>query len=269
MKDNQVFTLSVQSTLDELAILSIKSWLTLKYSVVIYSYEVIDETVYNLFKDENVEFKDASTILTYPSKFKNYSEIADYFRFSKLEQEGGIWLDTDLILLKRLPCNKIIISSERCKLYGSCSPKDRLKTPNIAVLKFPPLHEMCSYIVNKMEKHANTGINQKNESTSHLIRIFQRRVIKYRNAYWQNVVEPDVFCPINWSSVYDLWHCQDLKDENKFGMKQKNADYILNHSCGIHLWRSYYYDRGYNHTKWEHSLYNKIKNLVELSYEIR
>ena len=275
-EDNEVFTLWCQSKLDSFTILSIKSWLILGYKVKLYSYEVIHEADFNLFKNENVEFLDASTIVKCP-KFEHYAEIADYFRFSKLEQEGGIWIDSDLILLRRIPPSDIIISSERCKQAGAFVPKNRAKTPNIGLLKFPPLHPLISYTVTQIEKRLETGIAHVNNNNNNLMKIFQRRVVKFRNIYWNHVVKADDYCPINWSYVYPMYHKPDLVETPKFGaansfkfgMVQNNLDYILKNSIAIHCWRNIYNIKGYKDSLTDDCVFSKIKNIIELNYEIK
>jgi len=277
--DNEVFTLWCQSKLDDFTILSIKSWLTVGYKVKLYSYESIDKSSRIIFEGQDVEFLNANHILqeSMVTSCEHYANIADYFRFSRLEQEGGIWLDSDLVLLKRLPNSAIIISSERCKAIGAFVPKNRDKTPNIGCLKFPPLHPLISYTVTQIEKRLLVGTKEVNNNNNSLMKIFQRRVVKFKHIYWNHVTEPNVYCPINWSYVKEMYHKPDLvidpllglKESFKFGMVQYPINDILERSVGIHLWRNIYNNKGYNETITPDCVFNRIKKLVELNYETK
>lgn len=276
INNNTIFTLWVEGKLDDLTITSIKSWINLGYSIELFMYGAPEESDWLLFKDA-VQFLDASQVVEKPD-CGFYAEMADNFRFNKLLKEGGTWIDSDLILLKRLPEEQeIIISSERCKKFGAYSPKGRDKTPNIGVIRFPAKHPLMVHSVKICKKRIANGIKENNNSNNALMKIFQDKIYKHKELYWDLVSEPDVYCPINWSYSKELYTSDDTYiipkfgtgAGFKFGMEQKTLSWILDNSTGIHLWRNLFHTRNYRKLITENCVYNQLKQMVESRYKSR
>ena len=268
MNKNIVFTMWVEGPLDYFTKLSIKSWCRLGYDVHLYKYadfEVdADELPY-------IDVFDANDIVKKPN-LTSYQEIADYFRFYKLLYHGGTWLDSDLILLKRLPQEDVIISSEHCKIYGSYAPKGRTFTPNIGVLRFPKHHSVMVKTVILIKRMVKKGYTT-NTNNNSLMKKFQKLVL---SDYRFLVSPPELYCPISWAYVNELYTEEDLwtstnsneKPHLKYGINQRQIDSILNSSYGIHLWRNLYITKGLKEKEIEGSTLSKIINHIDKSGDL-
>ena len=270
MNKNILFTLWVDGELDYHSKICIKSWIRLGYEVIVYKYEDIEleQQKYPL-----VVFKDAREFADKPP-FEKPQEIADYFRFKKLLKDGGTWLDSDELLIKRLPDDDIIISSEHCKQTGTHVPKNRTKTPNIGVLRFPPSHPLVAATVKKYDRSVTKILKEGfefnvNNNNNHLMKKFQDIVLK---SYRHLVSEPEVYCPISWAYSKDMYEQPDLwiqpkftKDppHQKFGINQKQLQPILNTAVGIHMWRNLYKHRGYCDRPIDGSVFDQLCKMVE------
>ena len=258
---NVIFTFWCDGPLDDFSKLCIKSWCRLGYDVHLYKYDdfKIDETempflsVYDA--NEIVEKPDLNTV----------QEIADYFRFIKLYKHGGTWIDSDLLLLKRLPTDDTIISSEHCKLFGSYSPKDRKLTPNIGVLRFKAAHPVMTKTVVAINRLIKKKYNS-NSNNNSLMKKFQKVVLK---EYRDLVSHPNDYCGISWAYVKELYIKADLIDfsksanpHKKFGIDQQNIDYLLSNSYGIHLWRNLYKTKNIKEQEIENSTFQKIIDYI-------
>jgi len=267
MNKNIVFTMWVEGPLDYFTKLSIKSWCRLGYDVHLYKYadfEVdADELPY-------IDVFDASEIVKKPN-LSSYQEIADYFRFYKLLKLGGTWLDSDLILLKRLPQEDVIISSEHCKIYGSYAPKGRTFTPNIGVLRFNRCHPVMVKTVVAINRMVKKGYTT-NTNNNSIMKKFQKLVLE---DYRFLVSPPELYCPISWAYVNELYTKEDLIDTSKcekphlkYGINQRQIDSILNSSYGIHLWRNLYLTKGLKEKEIENSTLSKIINYINKAGDI-
>jgi len=249
----ELFTLWIQSGLDEFTKLCIKSWLRLDYHVKLYCYE--EPIGLDLIEFPNVEWLDASDIVPMPP-IDNYASIADYFRFYYLKNYGGTWIDSDELLLRHLPESEIIISSEASKLIGAYKTKDRIFSPNIGVLRFPKNHIIMEKTLERVEKAINRGIKN-NSNYNSLMKIFQKIIIK---DYLHLVSDYNEYCPINWSYAKELYTQSDIISTNKHGIVQNNMEWILINSIGIHLWRNIYKNK--NLTPLKNCVFLKLKRMI-------
>ncbi|ERP31511.1 glycosyltransferase [Chitinivibrio alkaliphilus] len=121
--------------------LCIKSYLALGYEFKLYIYD----TVQNI--PENTTICDAKTILPedaiFTSRTGSVALFADWFRWKLLYEQGGIWVDMDLIGLKRFKKTPDIQFG--CEEFG---------VPSIGYLKFPKKHALPRFMVNACE-HPN------------------------------------------------------------------------------------------------------------------
>jgi len=254
---NKVFTLWVEGLLDEWTRLSIKSWLKLGYEVDLFMYSEPEALDVADFPDVN--FLDAADYVAKPP-IQNYAEIADYFRFNYLFCEGGTWLDSDLVLIKRLPEDEIIISSEHAR-FGSFQPIGRDFSCNIGVLRFPPYSFILLDVITKVAAAINRDIKQ-NTNRNSLMRIFQK--IIHKN-HLDLVSPPNHYCPISWAYTKELYTQPDIKNVGKYSIKQQNMDWIMDNSYGIHLWRNLAKTKDYFSSKRNNSVYNILKNYILLN----
>ena len=259
----EVFTLWLGDT-NPICRLCISSWLKLGYTVKIYvDLQNLDKFFSNEMKLSNVILIDYKTILDLP--LDNLLQFTDYFRFKRLMEEGGIWLDADMFLLKPIPNNNIIISSERTQQSGAFKSSIK-EIPNIGCLKFPPNDPLMVHCVNKIKNSKSLSKKiQKN------MFIFQR-AIRFNNdfTHYKEYVTPAVeYCPINYDNVKNIYN-----DEPFVSKYKKEITYfpkILETSTGIHLWENlslnkYKIDFNNIHPQ---SVFNKLKNIVnEYDYSI-
>jgi len=154
-----------------------------------------------------------------------------------LEKYGGTWLDSDMFLVKRLPHDKIIISSEHSLQSGAFKSKSNLK-PNIGVLRFPPNNPFVKAVVKKLmpttkedEKSAKS-VNQTSKMLK-FINMLKTKKWSHMNEY---VAEPEVYCPVPWFFAKELFNTDLLEVVNdKYNVAFNN---ISDQTRAIHLWEN-------------------------------
>ena len=112
-----IFTLWLGKT-NPICRLCLKSWLQFYTKIVIYvDFNNIDP----FLGGGEYELRNYKDVLDV--SIDNLLQFTDFFRFTRLLNEGGTWLDADMYLLKLLPDDKIIISSERTNQTGAYKNK--------------------------------------------------------------------------------------------------------------------------------------------------
>ncbi len=227
-KPMRVQTLWIGDELNELAELSIKSWLDLGYHVDLYTDCWKED---NVLQDTRIKQIDAREIWD----FDDIGEIlpfSDLWRFKLLYQKGGVWLDADMVLLDQLPYDKILISSE----YTMKSGAFKSKLPyvcNIGALRFSRHDKILKRIIKKIEDKTKGATFCDN------MFIF-RRVIKNCD-YSQYVKDPSMFCGINWWDAKEMYYDEEYK--MKYSVEPLSNKVILQHSIGTHLWNNFTYNK--------------------------
>lgn len=159
MDKNEIFTLWISdnddNNLSQLAHLSLKSFLLCNYDVILYTYNNIGNVPNGVCIRDANEILDKSKIFRYKDGFKTYSGFANLFRYKRLYEYGGTWLDLDVLLIKRLSNEDIIICSQ--------TQEDIYSSPNNAMLRFPAKDPLIKTMLDYSEKrgsdvnHAETG----------------------------------------------------------------------------------------------------------------
>ena len=256
--NNTLSCLWIQPLLDDISILCIKSWVKLGYHVEIYTYSDIGKfKCYNkVWGNMSITVLDANTIL---QKTEDDSlPLSDLFRFTLLsKQEKTVWLDTDLFLLKRLSDGNFV-SSEHSNQTGAFKTKDRTKTANIGCISQSEKIIDWQKIIDK----CNNSNKKQNSNNNNFMKIYQKEI---HGNHFNIIAEPNAFCPIAWCYSKELYTEPDIIG-TKFGIAQKNLEWILENSVGIHLWRNLYRTKKYKIK--EDSVYNKLKELVTTQYKI-
>lgn len=174
---NEIFTLwiSEDEYLPELPLLSLKSMVLMNHDVVLYTYNHIKNVPAGVIVKDANEIYDKSMIFKYKKgRHKSYSGFANMFRLKRLYEQGGTWVDLDIILIKNLNDvydDDIIICSEPHKdSYIHC---------NNAILRFPKKDPFIKHMFDFAEergKDVNHG-----ETGPHLItkEIFKRDFTSY------------------------------------------------------------------------------------------
>tara|TARA_R110000765_G_scaffold294202_1_gene389440 strand:- start:1370 stop:2833 length:1464 start_codon:yes stop_codon:yes gene_type:complete len=245
-------SLWIGENLNELTELCIESWLKLDYQVILYIDKLNTPKRWdNYIQKGQLQFLQASTIMQYNNK-EEILPFSDLFRYKLLFSEGGTWCDTDMFLLKRLPNDIQIISSEFTMQSGAFK-SDLFFKANIGVLRFEKHSPILEYVINKIEK------SKKVHSGTDRMLIFTKYVMK--NCYL-DVSPPSMYCPTAW------WSCEEQYDNQpystKYNVEPLSNEYILEHSHGVHLWHSLTSNKhkiDFN-TIPEYSLFSKLYNIV-------
>tara|TARA_R110001632_G_scaffold64838_2_gene153956 strand:+ start:1141 stop:2658 length:1518 start_codon:yes stop_codon:yes gene_type:complete len=226
-------TLWIKNPLNELAILSIKSWLRQGYLVDLYTD--LDHLQYVFLKNNKITIKDPNTICSYTNN--DILAYSDYWRYNLLLKLGTIWIDADMVLLDQIPNRDIIISSEAT--FQSGAFKSLLpNVPNIGLLKFNTdlgrdfLQEVIDNIYLKVEQSVFTD-NMK---------IFRTKLKKkkYKELY-DSVLPYYACCGVSWWNTAELYY--DKNYSTKYSVIPIENDYIINNSISVHLWNNFTYNK--------------------------
>lgn len=230
-------TLWIGKQLNELSLLSIKSWIKNGYNVDLYIDSDLFE--FDLFPKnlrDYVTFCQAKDIMDY-NTIDDILPLSDLWRYQLLiKRPNSIWIDADMVLLDRLPLNKeCIISSEHSFQSGAYKSKDT-KKPNIGILKLGSQHnEILKDLVKKNRLYTDY------EFTDLMIK-FQKLLkttkYKYLNKY---VAEPSLYCPVPWWNADEIYYNKTYR--TKYNVKVQTNEDILNNSIGIHMWNNFTYNK--------------------------
>ena len=218
-----------------------QTWLRLGYEVNLWCYETkkIDGI------PEAVIQRDASEIIANPKAllFNNSTHwkkdsvavlpLSDVFRFALLKKYGGLWLDLDLPLVKRIPDSLLeadyCFSSEATMRTGFRKSKEAQKM-NIGVVWVKhPESEFCSLVV------ASTLLKlQSSDHTPWSGMSAAQDAAKRLNLL--HFVQPwTVFCPLPWWSLQEAVSQEQLR--SLYGVKAELYQELPQDCIGVHLWR--------------------------------
>ena len=223
-----VQSLWVGDELTDLEIYSIKSFINVGHIFHLYTYNKIK----NLPKSRKLKIKDANTIIKKNELFdfkKSYLPFADLFRYKLLYENGGYWVDLDMIEIKKLDFKEpYIFSSEKTIQKGAYKNVNHKELANIGVLKAPKkspfykeLYEEC------LEK-------SKISENIQYMRIMRKILEQYK---FQKYVKPaKFFCPLDW------WHTKDafypVCCKSKYDVSGYTPKSLFKQPYTIHMWRS-------------------------------
>ena len=255
---NTISALWIQDTLDNFSNICISSWLTLDYSVNLYTYNNIShfKLLNKICFNEKITVLDANLIMVKPDKAN--LPLSDLFRFTLLSKKDEcVWCDTDIFLLRRLPEGDYV-SSEHSLQSGAFMTKNRTKTANIGVIAQTKKIIDWEKIITKCGKSKK----EQNSNNNNFMKIYQKEV---HEKHWDMVKEPDDFCAISWPYSKELYNEKDIVG-TKYGIDQKRVEWIFQNSIGIHLWRNLFTTKKY---KIEcNSVFSQIMKYHELKYKI-
>ena len=237
--------------LNELSELALMSWLRLDYTVELYIDKLnVPKYMAKYMKTEQLKLLDCNLILKY-SKNLPICPYSDLFRY-KLLSQGATWVDMDLVLLKRIPNDSIIVSSEHTLQSGAFKSKETF-TSNIGLLRFPPGHQLINKVINKIESKImpSTGTDNMN--------IFKKLLTKYTEI---PISPPEAYCPIPWWHTKELYYADSY--EIKYSVETPNNKLVLDDCIGIHMWNTITYNKHLIEFDKIHkqSLYTMIYNLI-------
>lgn len=246
----EVFTLWIGEEIPYLQELAIISWIRVGYRVVLYTNFCKSLIKTKLLKNYEyyIVLKNTNDILPYNNQA--ILPYADLFRYKVLYQEGGIWLDSDLILLKRLPNKDIIISSEHTFQSGAYKSK-LTKTPNIGCLKFFKENALIKKVIDTIEQKI------KNPAWKENMNLFKKEIVKSN----YETEDPDMFCPVPWWNATCITN--DKEYPTKYAVPPMQKDLILRNATGIHCWDSILKKKNINLQESEfNSLFEILENIL-------
>ena len=210
------------------------SWLKQGYCVSVYCSNIIKENLNESLKEfinTKLFFKNALKIM----EFKNNDEIlplSDLWRYKMLYEMGGIWIDSDMILLDQLPNKDCIITSEHTLQAGGRKSK-MLYKPNIGILKFEKGNELLGKTIARIEKNM---IIDKPQYTDNM-RTFTAE-LKKRPEYDKYIVMPNDTCSVPFWNFKELYLPLD-EYSVKYSVSPLNKTDILNNSFALHCWENF------------------------------
>ena len=239
VNENEVFTIWVNGSPSNLVLNCWKSWVLLGYKVVIYVDDAFGKTWKlppQLCSRISIKHLRSLAIVSFDYNEGKLLHFIDLSRFIILSKYGGTFLDSDMFLIKRLPTDKIIISSEHTLKSGAFKSKVDRK-PNIGCLRFCPGHPFTKAVVEKMTPTTKEDLNDNINQTSKMLKFIKMLKTKkwsYLNEY---VVEPQMFCPIPWCFAKELYMSDKFTDfKPKYGLE---FNYTDDNTCGIHMWNNF------------------------------
>ena len=256
--NNEIFTLWIGPP-NELMTLCINSWMNLGYNLLLYCDDDNEEELYRLFYNHKDKIKIKNhTIVPFNDEITNIQAQSDIWRFKYLYLFGGTWLDADMYLLKRLPNEPNIISSEHTCQTGAYKTVGYTKIPNIGVLRLPSSHPL-------MEKSLKQTIKWNDKSRCNKFMLKYQKILRANEEWMKYVAEPDVYCPVSWCNAKELYYGNIIKSD-KYGIKQLGKFDIINDSIGVHLWNNFTYNKHKINFNKIHpgSLFNELREWSKL-----
>ena len=253
-KRDIIKSLWIGSYLNNLSELSLMSWLRLDYQVELYIDTLnLPKYMDKYRKSGQLVFKGIKEIMSYHVG-EEILPYSDLFRYKLLHKTGGTWCDMDMVLLKRLPNDELIISSEHT--FQSGAFKSHLTyVPNIGVLRFPKGDQFLENLIFKIEHTFKPAEFCDN------MNIF-RKMLKKNNYYFDIVSYPNEYCPIPWWNCKEIYYDSEYKI--KYDVKHLDNKDILSTSIGIHLWNNFTHNKhdiDFNMIN-PHSLYQRLYKII-------
>ena len=128
------------------------------HDVKLYTYSFLTNVPKGVEVLDANSILDKSKIFKYNNKFKTYSGFANWFRFKRMYEYGGTWLDLDILLIKNV--NDVVADE-----IAICSEPGwyNYVLPNNAFMRFPKGDKLIKKMLEFAEnigsnaKHAQTG----------------------------------------------------------------------------------------------------------------
>ncbi|UXE67962.1 MAG: hypothetical protein KA713_05050 [Chryseotalea sp. WA131a] len=227
---NKIQSLWIGDSLSPIEILSINSFIKNQYQFDLYCYDPISNV------PAGVNLKDANEIIPREEVFiahNSYAIFADYFRSLLLYHNGGTWVDTDVVCLRRFDFdeNEVIIGYQE-EGEVVCN----------AVLGFPARSILGQKILQRCEKPWVYGRPEEIEAFEQLngvstMELLEKEGEKYLMRYFHvNSPWGAIAGPIGVTTI--------IKDLN-FADKVKPSTYF--YPVSYQQWWSLFYDNSIDH----------------------
>ena len=227
-------TLWIGENINPIVELAWLSWLKQGYKVNVYQVNICKENLsqgIREFLDKKLFFKNALSI----HEFNTADEIlplSDLWRYKFLYEKGGIWIDSDMVLLDQIPNTEFIISTEHTFQSGGRKSKLSYK-PNIGILKFNKNNNFLDKVIKRIEKYS---ILDKPQFTDNM-RFFQAELKKHKQ-YEKYYLEPNLTCGIPWWDYKEIYKFVETYT-TKYDVEVKDNKWFLNNSIALHLWNNF------------------------------
>ena len=230
----ELTSLWIGKEFNKLSKLAVTSWLRLGYKVNLYINQnfklPLDLKSFEL--NGQLNFCNANDILN-TKKIKDILPFSDLWRYTYLYNYGGTWIDADMVLLKSLPDDNIIISSEHTFQSGAYKSKES-KICNIGVLRMP---KGCSILKSIIDKINDKGLD--NTEFCDNMKLF--RTIINKSYYKSFIVSPESYCAVPW------WNCKELyysiNYSTKYAVDVTKQKWILANCVGLHFWNNFTFNK--------------------------
>ena len=242
MYESVVQSLWIGDQLSNLEILSINSFIKHGHQYHLYVYEIPE----NL--PANVILKDASKILSKAEVFEDreiknsYAGYSNIFRYKLLLENGGFWVDTDIICLKKFDFKQNYV-------FALQRDSDGIDKVNGGVMKVPSNSEFAKYCLELSVEKAKTKYRW-----GHLgpILLFEA-VNKFDLSHFSKPYY--VFNPIDWMDFNDIINDNEFIKRIKLNLK------LFFYSYSVHIWNSIWNRRNLNKNMDypQNSLYEYLK----------
>lgn len=205
---------------------SIKSYMDLGYEYHLHTYNKIKNV------PEGCIIKDANKTILEADLFNEKNSIlpfSDLWRFMYIYKNGGIWVDLDMIALKRfddLLTNDLIFSSQRAMLSGAFKSSQEVE-PALSFI----------YAKNKENIHLLNLFNLlykkkgKMRNCAEGMRVIKHYIRKHNDNI--RILHPADMTNIDWWHSRELF--MDLDFKKKWGV-EPNIPLIQGYA--VHLWRN-------------------------------
>jgi len=243
VKNEVISTLWIGETLNELGEMSMLSWLQNGYNIDLYidkSREFVIPGCISLNFRHRINLLDYKEIPMPPTlDTDNILPFSDLWRYRMLFFKGGTWLDTDMFLLRRLPNDETIISSEHTQQKGTYKSKLPY-VANIGVLRMKKEDPLLAKVVYRIEKRL---AKHKIPKFCDNMKLF-RDVLKKHNEVADTKYPISAvydFCPTDWWNVKETYYEETYR--NKWGVEPYSNQDIIECSTGVHLWNNFTYNK--------------------------
>lgn len=223
----EVNTMWIGNKLNPIGRLSIQSWLNCGYKVNLHLYDKLDEEI---LSHHNIVVKDANKIMNMEGLDKDkILPFSDAWRYKFLYECGGLWCDTDIVMLEQFPNNEEIMIASEATLQAGTFKSFRVYASQICVLRFPPKDELIEDVLLRLKRKRTKSIGVDN------MRIFQRAVCD-SYFYDEFVQHYNFFAPLHWFNAKEAYYDTDYK--TKYAVEQDSNDKMLRNAFSIHLWNN-------------------------------